>query len=98
MTPWTVACQACLSMGFSMLEYSSGLPFPLPGDHLDPGIEPRFPALQADSCTAGGFFIDWTGREALNACLMSLICIYKIMDTCLEKYLLGERKLGIMTI
>ena len=27
----------------------SGLPFPSPGDPPDPGIEPRFPALQADS-------------------------------------------------
>ena len=39
-TPWTVACQAPLSMGFSRQEYWSGLPFPLPGDLLDPGIEP----------------------------------------------------------
>ena len=30
-TPWTVACQAPLSMGFSRLEYWSGLPFPSPG-------------------------------------------------------------------
>ena len=48
-TPWIVACQASLLMGFSILEYSSGLPFPLPGDLLDPGIEPRSPALQVGS-------------------------------------------------
>jgi len=36
-------------MGFSRQEYWSGLPFPSPGDHPDPGIEPRFPALQADT-------------------------------------------------
>ena len=48
-TPWTVACQAPLSMGFSRQEYWSGLPFPSPGDLLDPRIEPGFPALQADS-------------------------------------------------
>ena len=47
--PWTVAYQASLSMGFSRQEYWSGLPFPSPGDHLDPGIEPRSPALQADA-------------------------------------------------
>ena len=46
---WTVVCQACLSMGFPRQEYWSGLPFPSPGDLLDPGIEPKFPALQADS-------------------------------------------------
>ena len=50
-TPWTVAHQAPLSMGFSRQEYWSGLPFPSPGDLLDPGIEPRSLALQADSCT-----------------------------------------------
>ena len=47
-TPWTVACQASLSIGFSRQEYWSGLPFPSPGDLSDPGIKPRFPALQAD--------------------------------------------------
>ena len=46
---WTVAHQASLSMEFSRQEYWSGLPFPSPGDLLDPGIEPGFPALQADS-------------------------------------------------
>ena len=44
-TPWTIAYQAPLSMGFSREEYQSGLPFPSPGDPPDPGIEPRFPAL-----------------------------------------------------
>ena len=49
MTPWTVACQDPLSVGFSKQEYWSGLPFPSPGDHPDPGIEPRSLAWQADS-------------------------------------------------
>ena len=44
-TPWTVAYQAALSMGFSRQEYWSGLPFPSPGDFSDPGIEPGSPAL-----------------------------------------------------
>ena len=48
-TPWTVTYQALLSMGFSRQEYWSGLPFPSPGDLPDPAIEPRSPALQADS-------------------------------------------------
>ena len=47
--PWTVACQAPLSMGFSRQEYWSGLPFPLPGDLPNPGIKPRSPALQGNS-------------------------------------------------
>ena len=47
--PWTVARQAPLSMGFSRQEYWNGLPFPSPGDLPNPGIEPRSPALQAES-------------------------------------------------
>ena len=43
-TPWTVACQAPLSMGFPRQEYWSGLPFPPPGDLPDPAIEPASPA------------------------------------------------------
>ena len=48
-TPWTVARQVPLSMDFSREEYWSGLPFRSPGDLPDPGTEPRFLALQADS-------------------------------------------------
>ena len=47
--PWTAAHQAPLSMGYSRWEYWSGLPCPPPGDLLNTGIEPRSPALQADS-------------------------------------------------
>ena len=47
--PWTVPCQAPLSMRFSMQEYWSRLPFPSLADLPDPGIEPGSPALQADS-------------------------------------------------
>ena len=58
-TPWTVARQAPLSMGFSRQEYRSGLPFPPPGDLPNSWIEstsPAFPALRADSfyCCAPG--------------------------------------------
>ena len=52
-TPWTVAHEAPLSMGFSRQEYWSGLPCPSPGDPADPGIKSMSllsPAL------AGGFF------------------------------------------
>ena len=50
--PWSVACQAPLSVGFSWQEYCSALPFPSLGDLSNPGIEPRSPALQADSLPA----------------------------------------------
>ena len=49
-TPWTVALQASLSMGFSSQEYWSELSFPSPRDLPGPGIEPNSPAL------AGRFF------------------------------------------
>ena len=47
-SPWTVACQAPLSMGFSREEDWSEFPFPPPGDLPNPGIEPWFPLLQAN--------------------------------------------------
>ena len=47
--PWTVAHQAPLGMEWSRQGYWSGLPFLSPGDLPNPGIEPRSPALQADS-------------------------------------------------
>ena len=49
-TPWTVAFQGPLTMGFSRQEYWSGLPLPSPGDLPKPGIEPTSLAL------ADGFF------------------------------------------
>ena len=52
MTPWTAACRAPPSFGFSRQEYWNGLPFPSPGDLPHPGIEPGSPALQADSLTS----------------------------------------------
>ena len=42
-TPWTIACQAPLSMGFSRQEYWTGLPFPSPGDLPDQRTELRSP-------------------------------------------------------
>ena len=57
-TPWSVACQAPLSMGFSRPEYWSGLPFPLTGDLLDPGYQ-----ILESSCIAVGFFTVWATRE-----------------------------------
>ena len=47
--PWTVGCQAPLSIEFSRQEYWRGLPFPPPGDLPDPGIEHGSPPLEADS-------------------------------------------------
>ena len=44
-TPWTIAHQAPLSMGFSRQEYWSGLPFPSQGQFPDTGIKTWSPAL-----------------------------------------------------
>ena len=62
-TPWTVALQAPLPMGFSRQEYWSGLPCSPLGDRPDPGIEPKSlmsPAL------ADGFFTTSITWEALG--------------------------------
>ena len=75
---WTVALQAPLSMGFSRQEYWSGLSFPSPGDLPDSGIEPRSPALQADTLASelpGKMQTRWerrldlppTGRDCLSS-------------------------------
>ena len=61
-TPWTVALQASLSMGFPRQEYWSGLPFPFPGNLPDPGIKPMPPE---SSALAGGFFTTVPHRKPL---------------------------------
>ena len=47
--PWTAVHQVPLSVEFSRQEYWRGLPFPPPGNLLNPGIEPKSPTLQAGS-------------------------------------------------
>ena len=69
-TPWSVTCQAPLSMGFSNQEYGSGLPFPSPGDLPNPGIKHRSPALQADS-----LLTELQGKPRICICM----CVYKYM-------------------
>ena len=62
-TPWTVAHQAPLSMGYLRQEYWSQLPFPSPGDLPDPVIEPESPTLAGRFFTlshmASPYFIPW---------------------------------------
>ena len=75
-TPWTVAYQAPLSMGFSGQGYWSGLPFPSPGDLPNPGVEPGSPALQGDSLpTELGPSTRWENRISAVAQYINLqIC------------------------
>ena len=65
-TPWTVACQTPLSIGFPRQEYWSGLPFPSPGDLCNPGVEPASPEL------AGRLFTTEPPGRSISLC--SLTC------------------------
>ena len=76
-TPWTLACQALLSMGFSRQEYWSGLTFTPPEDLPDPGIElisSASPSLQADSFTT-----EPSRKAYIYVCVYIYALIY---DTC----------------
>ena len=66
-TPWTVARQVSLFMGFPRQKYWSGLPFPSPGDLPDPGIEPRSPASLQVILYNPGFFTIKTPGKPLSA-------------------------------
>ena len=59
-TPWTVAHQAPLPMGFSRQEYWSGLPSPSPGESSWPRDWTQV------SCIASIFFTIWVTKEAAN--------------------------------
>ena len=66
-TPWNVAYQAPLSLGFSWQEYWSRLPFPPPGDLPDPRI--KLASLMSPAL-AGGFFATsatWEGLSRLQS-------------------------------
>ena len=81
-SPWTVACQAPLSMGFSRQKYWSGLPCPPLGDLPNPEIEPvslmMFPTL------AGESFV--TSIISFNLCFSDVFLMIRlrfcIFETC----------------
>ena len=70
-TPWIVAYQAPLPMGFSRQECWSGVPFPSPGELPEPRIEPGSPSLQADALTSEppGKPIGGLGTYCLSLCV-----------------------------
>ena len=80
-TPWTVARQAPLSMGFSRKEYWSGLSCPPPGDLPDPGIEHRSPALQAASLPT-----EPPGKLRLCAMLLLLLSRFSHVRLCVTPW------------
>ena len=76
-TPWTIACQASLSVEFSRQEYWSRLPFPSPGDLPNPGMKPT--SLVSPALT-GRFFTTGTTWEALlRASLFPVHCLHLLV-------------------
>ena len=73
-TPWSVARQAPLSMGFSRTERSSGLPNPSLGDLLDSGIEPE--SLTSPALAGQFFTYHCTTCETL--CSMGLLLLWDL--------------------
>ena len=73
-TPWTVARQAPLSMGFPKQEYWSGLSFLSPGDLPNPGIEPVSPAL------AGRLFTSEPPGKPLKIIIIILFIISFVLN------------------
>ena len=79
MTPWTVAQQAPLSMGFSRQEYWRVLLCRPPGDLPDPGTELESLASPA---WAGGFFTTsatWEAPDVLYYCTLQGILRFKML-------------------
>ena len=70
-TPWTVAHQAPLFIGFPIQEYWSGLPFPSARNLSDPGIEHMSSVSQADSLPSEPL------GKPICMCVYLYICIYK---------------------
>ena len=71
-TPWTVACQVSLSMGFTRQEYWSGLPCPPQGDRPHPWIEPM--SLLSSSLQVDSLLLSHQGNPFLFYLL--LICFH----------------------
>ena len=70
-TPWTVAHQAPLSMGFSRQEYWSELPFPPPGDLPNPGTQP----LSLVSLHCNRILNQQCHLRSLNLGLINKVCL-----------------------
>ena len=81
-TPWTVAFQVPLSMGFPRQKYRSGLRFPTPGDLCNPGIKPTSlvpPALAGRSFT--------TAPPGMPQAVLYKCALFSILEWCILEYL-----------
>ena len=74
-TPWTIAREVPLFMGFSRPEYWSGQPFPSPGHLPDPGSEPTSPASLA--WAVGFFTTELPGKPPVQCC-----CCCSVTKSC----------------
>ena len=84
LTPWTVACQAPLSVRFPRQEHWNGLSFPSPGYLLDPEIEPASPAPE------GGFFTpEPTGKQRHEYPSPKICIIHHVMISAMKIHLAG---------
>jgi len=99
MALWTVTHQALLSMEFSRQEYWSGLPFPIPGDLPDPGIDPCLLHLlqwQVDSLPLRH---PETPKSTLPSALLYETCSIPIITLCgIIVPILYMRKLRLMEV
>ena len=87
--PWTVACQAPLSMEFSWQKYWSGLPFPFPGGLPNPGIKPE--SLESPELT-GKFFTTVPSGKSLLTLKFILLSLHLYFYT-FSKHFLSELSL-----
>ena len=79
-TPWTVARQVPLSMGFPRQEYWCGLSFPPPGDLPDPGIEPE--SLMPPELPCGFFTTAPPGKPHVCVHVCVYVCLYVCVCSC----------------
>ena len=89
------ACQAPLSMDFSWQGYWGGLPFPSPGDLHNPGIKPRFHALQANSLPSEPprkphFRDRWWAKRLLCTVVQTLKRLQTLDHLCPRGYTAGN--------
>ena len=91
-TPWIVAHQASLSMGFPRQEYWSGSPFASPGNLLHPGTEPVFPIWQLDSLSLSHL----ESPEHLLCLLCSVVQLCPILCSPVDCSRLGSSVHGIL--
>ena len=99
-TPWTVAHQAPLSMGFPRQEYWRGLPCPPPGDLLDWGTEPK--SLMSYALESGFFTTStnweaqfwiiiikntpWWGLRWSCVCFLQMLCFLHMFSSLIESH------------